>query len=268
MDPKESSGELSDQFRKDLTRGSYSVYKSLERKCIYKFDIEINLDKLKFNVENVGESEVSGFEVFEVDTNLSFLVDKNVPKTIDLIGDALLGVGGLNSRLNTMRVHQSLSGIRQEDRSMLDSKISWAMETLPTDIRADQFGRVATIKDFPDLHESALRGQVDLEKLMQIRERDEIDQFRNWLQRSSSLSEKELERRLNSFKAKLGSLLQSEKGKLVRWMTSMGISLSTQNPAAGAFAGLVDQFLVDDLLDSSGPICFINNLYPSIYTGQ
>jgi hypothetical protein len=266
--PKENTGALSKQFRSEITRGSHVVYNSLDRQADSKFGIDLDLSELDFNVEYVGESGWSGFDVFEVDTNLPLLINTNARKAIDLIGDALLGVGGLNSRLNKMRMHQSLSGIRQEDRSMLDSKISWAMEALPSDVRTDQFGRVVTIKDFPDLHELALQGQVDLEKLMQLRRTDEISQFRNWLQRSSSLSEKELERRLNSFKAKLGSLLQSEQGKLVRWITSVGISLAVQNPAPGAFAGFVDQFFVDDLLDSSGPICFINNLYPPIYTGQ
>lgn len=268
VDPKENTGLLSQQFRNEITRGGHAVYNSLERQADSKFGVDIDLNELDFNVEYVGESEASGFDVFEVDTNLPFLINTNARKAINLVGDALLGVGGLNSRLNEMRMHQSLSGIREEDRSMLDSKISWAMENLPSDIRSGQFGQVVSIKDFPDLHESTLQGQVDLEKLMQLRQTGEIDQFRDWLQKSSSLSEEELERKLNSFKAKLGSLLQSETGKLVRWMTSVGISIAAQNPTPGAFTGLLDQFLVDNLLDDSGPICFINNLYPSIYTGQ
>ena len=113
------------------------------------------------------------------------------------------------------------------------------------------------------LPEISSDSQINMLKLLEIRDEPEALEFRAWLTDLSKFSDKDIRDRLASFNAKLGLAVQTTTGKALRFLftTAAGVL----HPIAGIALGVLDQFAWDRFARRSGVAAFIHELYPSIF---
>jgi hypothetical protein len=98
----------------------------------------------------------------------------------------------------------------------------------------------------------------------------ECSEFRTWLRNLDDFDEAELKDRLTGLKARLGNAAHTRSGKVLRLAATSGIGMvPVIGPIAGAAAGALDSFVLEELLPEAGPVEFLTKLYPFIFdTGQ
>lgn len=123
-------------------------------------------------------------------------------------------------------------------------------------------GSDAPLGELPD--PATVEGAVNVERLIEIRESEEIREFRQWLRTLDDVSDEELQERLASLRAKLAAAVHSPTGKAVKFLATSGVGLVTAGAGAVAVEA-VNQFVVEKLLGEPGPVSFIGSTYPSIF---
>ena len=180
-----------------------------------------------------------------------------------IIGSALRALSGLAFRLQHMKTYSAISGLRDQEITLLDNKVSFLIRELDPKLQDEQFRRVIAIGGLPDF-DSAIK--VDMEKLLDIRRSRECIEFRQWLRTIQAESDTQIRDRITSIRERLGTMVHGKTGRVARFLVTSGIGLIpvVGNIAGPVFSGL-DTFVVDELLTSSGPISFISKSYPSLF---
>jgi hypothetical protein len=102
--------------------------------------------------------------------------------------------------------------------------------------------------------------------LLEIRESEDIREFRQWLRTLDEVSDEDLKERLDSVRAKLAAAVNSQTGTAVKFLAT-GVAGVVVPGVAGLALQALDQFVVDKLLGEPGPVSFIGSTYPSIFDG-
>jgi hypothetical protein len=205
-------------------------------------------------------------EDFRVETDLSQRLGISLETTHKVVERGLMGVAGLTQRLLEMQAHCALSGFIEDDLPLLHECLDVFVHNISPQAREQQFSRVLAIAGLPDFIEPGTRRQVNVAKLLEIRESEECTQFREWLRTIQSASDSEIKERLKSLRCKLGNAIRTYPGKVVRFLATTGISsLPMVGPVAGFAAGTIDAFFLENWLPKSGIVAFLSHLYPSVF---
>lgn len=201
---------------------------------------------------------------FDAESNISEVFGIDEETTHALIRNALLGVGRVELRLAYMENYSALSGLRDEERLILEHRFGFlATQIRPTD-QERRLHRVLEIAGLPDL--GNVQEGFRIEKLLEIRDSKECMEFRNWLSSVDDVSDEEIAERVRSVREKIASAVQSPVGKVLRLLTSAGVGFI---PGVGPIAGLgmsaVDEFLINRVLKESGPHAFLSHHYASLF---
>lgn len=203
---------------------------------------------------------------FEIETNITSLQgvdDHAAQKTLD---NAFRALGVLNLRIEEMQAFNAVSGVVGDDLAALVNKLNFVAKAVTCSQDNEQaFTRVIEIAGLPD---GPINGVIDVEKLLRIRESSECTEFREWLQRLNSLSDKEVKSMVSSFQAKASSLLHGGPGTFIRLLVPTVVGLLPDMGLVGAGLTALDAFIAGKLLKDTGPAAFINRLYPSIFPDQ
>lgn len=132
---------------------------------------------------------------------------------------------------------------------------------LQSDVRPT-FTKIIEIAEIPTMHPTS---KIDVNELIRLRESDEARAFRDWLQGSQNLSDKEAKELLFSWTKILGETLKTKNAKVLRWLTSTGVG--SIEPVTGTIFSALDFFL-DKFLPGMGPIGFITGEYKKFIKGQ
>jgi len=108
-----------------------------------------------------------------------------------------------------------------------------------------------------------LRLAFDVTKLLELRNREEWGEFREWLRNIDTESNQQIAARFKDVRAQAAEVLRSPSGRAVRFLVTATAGLGGLIP--GAAVAAVDVFLVDQLLGRPGPAAFISSRYPSIF---
>ncbi len=84
----------------------------------------------------------------------------------------LLAVGGLHQRLAEMKEYTAISGFKGAELPVFEKKLEFLSSTVFPDAEVEikRMKRVLTIAGFGDLEELITKRQVDLYKLLEIRD--------------------------------------------------------------------------------------------------
>lgn len=185
-----------------------------------------------------------------------------------VIQGALLAVAATEQRLEQMRLHTSTSVFREEEVRVLGAKISLAWEQFLAGGQHDRLTRVLSVAGFPDVRAAIDAGSFDFVALLEARESPECISFRRWLRSTDGMPDAELADQIASMKNKLAVAVRSPVGKTLRWVANVGVGLiPVVGSVAGAATGLVDSFLLEQVLPQSGAIAFLNGSVRSILYG-
>jgi hypothetical protein len=221
--------------------------------------LSIEPSKIKIYPKRIDACEV------EIDSNLTNglkLSELNSQKTI--VG-GILSIAGRNDRINQMRQHSCLSGFSAEDIPFFSEKLSFLLDQINPQKKEQQFQKIIEIRGLPTI---SMKNTVSLnaKELINLRESKECQEFRQWLSITNEMSDKEIEEEAQNLTGHIGSFIHSDIGRSLRFFVINAIGFV---PLVGQIASIglsaVDEFLIEKIFPYSGPISFIDNLYPSIF---
>lgn len=221
----------------------------------------------------LGESAPQAFDlrveetekrVFRVVTNLAPSFGHSEQTLHEKILQPAIGaVANINQRIAEMCAYSSITGFSETDAPLLFGKLAGIIVPQNPQPLEEQFARVVTIANLPDLASS---GRIDVDKLLKARESSECREFRAWLSKLENVSDKEVADMVASIRDKIGFMVRSDVGKVLRLAATTAVGLI---PGAGLVlgpaAGAVDSFLVERLLPTSGVFAFLAKAYPSLF---
>jgi hypothetical protein len=154
--------------------------------------------------------------------------------------------------------------------SIFETKLEFIASTLDPDVQERRFERVIKLFDLPDVDPNPTVHGVDLPRLLEVLDSDEARKFRGWLRGIDTQEDQELKDQMRRLRDLLGDVMRSPTGRIARFAAVTGLGFV---PGVGVFAsagaGVLDSFLLQELLQEPGPTAFLSRLYPSIFdTGQ
>jgi hypothetical protein len=202
-------------------------------------------------------------EDFRVETNIVSEYGMSGERAHQIVLRALMALSGLDQRFAEMKTHSALCGITEADRPLLQGKFSMVASLVDSSNHERRFERVLSIAGMPN----PVIGDtnIDVEKLLKVRESDECRAFRDWLASTDSLSDKELKERISGMTSKIRQALNSKLGKGIRFLISNGLSFA--GPAgvvAGPLASVIDAFILERLAPKDAILSFLIEGYPSL----
>jgi len=197
---------------------------------------------------------------YRVETNLHEKLRVTREDIHNSVKSALLGVSGLLQRIGEMKAHVALSGFSDDEVPLFRAKLGSLSNACRSEGHEGRFMRVISVAGLPEI---AADQEIDIGKLLEIRDEPEAVEFRGWLSDIDRLDDAELKDRVGSLNAKLGLVVQRTTGKALRLLATTVIGLS--NPLAGVVAGGLDQLMWATLFRRSGAAAFVHELYPSIF---
>lgn len=203
---------------------------------------------------------------FQTDTDIAQRFDLSPLDEHKIVERGLLAIGGLNHRIEEMYAYNALSGFLPGEVPIFGQKLAFLADALSPNVPVRKFQRVLEIVGFPALEVTSAKPFLDAEKLLEVRDTIECQEFRVWLSTLDSVSDSEIASRINSLRAKISSFLHTDAGENLRFWGTTGIGfIPVAGNIVGTGASLLDHFLIDKILPYSGPASFINVLYPSIF---
>jgi hypothetical protein len=211
--------------------------------------------ELRLEVHQIDDEDI------QVESNLQQLLKVDLETEHAVVQRALLGIGGMNLRIEAMRQRESVIALSDRDRTLLDQKLSILLAQVDPGAQEKRFDRVLEIADLPTLEPGS---RIDVDSLLELRASTECQDFRAWLREADRLSDESLKGLLPNVQDRMGALARSGPGRIVRFLASSGLGLAAGDPT-GIAAGGIDAFLIERLLPSPGPMAWLADNYPSVF---
>jgi hypothetical protein len=178
-----------------------------------------------------------------------------------IVEAGIMGIAGLSQTIKEMEVYSALSGFCDEDLPLFRKKLTFLYDVASSQKKEDDFQRVITLAGLPQY--SSESGNMNIEKLLKVRDSSEAREFRDWLASCGDTDEKEIKERVAGLRVRAGLKIGGTVGKSIRFLVTSLTGLAPL-PVIGLGAGALDQVL-DRILPRSGVAAFVNELYPSIF---
>ncbi len=257
--PKESATIILQQLLNDLRLKTSDIKKAILLSAKQNGIVLKDQKDISFNLEVDSESDVHVVSNLPADFGLD---DHTAHKIIE---KALLAVGGLNTRIETMRAFSALTGFRWSELNMFEDKVDFIINAISPEATQERARNIFSWPQFPNLEEAIRDKKVDIKTLLKVRDSTECREFRRWLWTSDACDVDELKESTQSLMAKLSLRMSSGKAKTLRWLSSTGIGfIPGPGQAVSLTLGVLDLFL-DKLFRSSGTMTFLGRMYPSIF---
>ena len=247
-----------EQLERDLLRGSDEIRRAIAA-ALRKLGIEIGVDdfELEFQLDQKG--------MYRHATDLGKTHNLNVQQVHEILENAILAVGALETRLEEMRELQAISGFRGDDLPMFDAKLDFLTKSFAPEEREASFRRVLDVAGVPSIPVGTA-AQIDVEKLLKIRQSAEHREFLDMLPEIGTMSDEDIRDIMTSFGARVSTLIHGPVGRVLRFLTIAGLGVVPQaGPAVSIALGTIDTFLLKKVIPYRGPAAFINQQYPSLF---
>lgn len=247
-------------FYEDLRSPTSTVVHSLIGKSLQLLGAK--LSRLEVNVEEFVE------ENFRINSNLTTTFGLSPPKARDISLRALLDLSSVHIRLAHMRHFSTLIGMNEAEQGPWEMKVDALTQSFNSENQRErQFTRVAKIAGIGE--RGLLQGkELDLRRLMKIRQSEDLIIFRSWLKQTDNKSDAEIKDRISSVRGKFGNAAQSSGGKTIRLMLSYLPNLIADkftSQAIGLSLGVADSFLIDRILPKDAVLGILDKGYPTIF---
>ena len=178
----------------------------------------------------------------------------------EIMRDGLMGVATLEQNIGEMKNYTALGGFSTEELPMFEERMSGLARLVypETERRATRIARLTGLPGF-----NPEQRRLDVGKLLQIRESDELRSFRDWLATSDGLADNEVREILRGFRARVSSFASVGSVTMTRWMLEQIAGLA--HPIIGAAVSALDTFLIESMFPHSGPAAFVNKTFPSLF---
>jgi hypothetical protein len=210
---------------------------------------------LKLSLHQIDE------DTFRVQNDIAAIAGITTGRAHRIVEAGIMGVAGLSQTIKEMELYSALSGFRDEDLPLFRKKLAFLYDVASSQKKEHEFQRVITLADLPGY--SSESGNMNIEKLLKVRDSSEAREFRDWLASCGDAEEKEIRERVAGLRTRAGLKVGGTTGKSIRFLATSLTGLAPV-PGIGLVAGVLDQAL-DKILPRSGVAAFVNELYPSIF---
>jgi hypothetical protein len=205
-------------------------------------------------------------EDIQVETNLQRLLSIDMAQEHKLVERGLLGIGGLNLRVATMKTHRGVDAFEDSDLPLLEDKLTFLLVDVLPAAQESRFHRILHVTDLPEADLSEPRS-IDVDRLLELRSSADCREFRAWLRESDGLSNDAVRDLLPGLRDRLARAVRGRGGRAARFVVSTGVGLSTGD-VTGTGASILDSFVLERLLPRPGPLAWLALTYPSVFTAQ
>ena len=253
--PGDFSAKVFDRFYSDVRGNSRVVENSIKHELRRS---GINPKKLRIQITEVEPED------FRAESNLKSEYCLSDERAHRIVERALLAVSDLNLRLAAMSTYGALTGVRDEDKPLLEGKLEAVADLVDS---ADHQGRFNRVTKIAGLHTLASEStEIDAEKIISVRDSEECGAFRDWLRTTDARSDAELRERLVGLNSKIRQALNSRPGRIVRFVVSNGLS-AVATPLAALGISAIDSFILEQLVRKDAIVSFLSESYPSLFRG-
>lgn len=208
-------------------------------------------------------------EDFRVHSNLTNGFELSPQNARRILLKSLLELFSVYSRTAHMREFNCILGMEEDEEQVWNIKADSLIRAFAHEphSRERQFLRVAKIAGLGERRLSE-GGKIDLDRLMRLRNSDDLAVFRTWMRTSENKTDKEIRDRVTSLRSKFGNFLaDSPAGKVLR-IVFTNSSSALPNPAVSIPLGLVlsalESFLTERLLPRDAVLSVLVKEYPAI----
>ncbi len=255
--PKNAGHETLISFKQDLIKNSPIIKKALLIKLNQLYGKKTESANFFLKIHQIKESN------FEIETNLGDILNIEDRIIYDIILRGVLATSTVNQRIEEMKTYNAISGFSEQDLPVFQEKLNFIENLISSKDNENRFQRVIKIKGFPNI---SIDTKIKIQDLLRIRESKEVKEFRQWLLDIDKYSDLELLEAMENLKTKISELFNSRTGHVIRFLVTTGSSLISGLPLpVGIGLGSLEKFLSRKILPKSGPLTFINKLYPSIF---
>ncbi len=254
--PKGSIEEIVSSLNNDLRSQDPSLKIAISEFLLTKLGVILPSEKIKIVVDPLAENE------FRIGTNLHQLMKIEEDEIIEAVEQGSLALAGRNQKIAEMRNFNTLVGIRDDEVPILEENFSFLERQLNREGERQTLQRVLAISNFPEFnYEDSLT--IDVTKLLDIRYSVECREFRKWLSNCVNASDKEIADQIFSLRSKLGNMIGSTTGKVIRFLANTGIGVFST--PLSVIIGALDSFLLEKIFPLNAPIVFLQQDLRSIF---
>jgi hypothetical protein len=256
--PAENRGEPAlDQLTKDLESNASIIKTSVALASCQQYGRQIRPEGFDLTVERIDET------YWRVVTTLGDRTGLSDLRVYRVVGHGLLGVGGLNRRLEHMERYSAVTGFQENELSLVEEKLGYLARLVDPEAQVDRFEKVIELAGLPDVDPRTEVQDVDMARLLEVLDDDEIKEFRRWLRGIDSLDDKDVKAEIHRLRDRMAHAIRSDAGKGVRLFITTGVGVAV--PPVGVALSAIDTFLTDKIVPEPGPTAFVSQLYPSIF---
>jgi hypothetical protein len=246
-----------EQTNRDIVSNSLLARQSIAMGAREHFQLEVSPADFTFSAEMIDDADI------RTETDLGVVLGLDPETTHKVVERGLLGLAGLNQRIEFMERYQAVTGFKVDEISLFEEKLGFLARQLDPDAARERLDRVIEILGLPDADADPDVHDVDLARLVEVIQTDEAKEFRQWLRGVDSLDDEEVRQQISRVRELLAHAVHGTGGKAVRFATGTGLGFVFA-PAAIGFSAL-DTFVTDKVLREDGPTTFLGRLYPSVF---
>jgi hypothetical protein len=203
-------------------------------------------------------------DVFRAETDIGEIFGLQIEEVDRVLERAALAVGGLNERFEGMDSYNAVMGLREEQLELLDSKLTAVLGAVDPERHEARLTRVLELANLPD--PATAEGSVNVEKLLEVRQGEEIREFRLWLRTLDDATDEEIRERIESVTERIARAVYGQEGKAIRFAAKAAVDvLPFGGTAADLTLGVLDEYLLEKVLPKPGPVSFLGSSYRSLF---
>jgi hypothetical protein len=257
--PPDAGGTALTQLKLDLAANVPQLKASVAAAVAKDLGKSIDPQTFDLSVEQIDEED------FHTQTNLGHVLGVDEISIHKVVERGLLGVAGLNQRLEYMQRYRAVAGFRVDELPLYEDKLRFLMQQVDPEDHMKRFERVVELAGLPDVDPDPRVQDVDLARLLEILGSDEAREFRAWLRGIDDLDDAHVKREVNKLRNLVRGAVHSRAGKTVRFATTAGVGLIPGAQLAALGVGALDAFVLDKVVPEPGPTAFLSRLYPTIF---
>jgi hypothetical protein len=185
-----------------------------------------------------------------------------------VIESGILAIAHRNDRIEQMKRFNAISGFSDNELPVFGLKLAFVEASLSPKAKEERLRRIVELRGLPRI-ESQGQIAIDAKRLLQLRDSPECVEFRHWFANADEASDEQIAGLSRSMAARIGTFIRSGTGRALRFLSTTGAGLIPGGGLiAGSFLSAIDQFLLEKVFPYSGPVAFIDNIYPSIFESR
>jgi hypothetical protein len=199
-------------------------------------------------------------------TNLPSAFGLDEDEAHKLVERALLGVAGLEQRLELVRSFEAVTGLQSAQVALLEERLDFLWSQLEPNAQQGRLERVVDIAGLPSLKNLPEGTQLDVERLLAIRSSSECHALRRWLREIDRETNEEIAERFRSIRERAAAITHGRTGETVRFLIEAGSgAIPLVGLAVSPALTLADKYLLDKVIGRPGPAMFLSRQYRSLF---